>query len=323
MDFKAIQALTADDMAKVNETIHAQLNSDVSLINQLGFYIISGGGKRIRPLLAVLSARALGYQGQAHTTAAAFIEFIHTATLLHDDVVDESDMRRGKATANAAFGNAASVLVGDFIYTRSFQMMTELGSMKILKLMSDAVNIIAEGEVQQLMNCNDPDTTEESYMQVIYSKTARLFEAATQIGAILNDAPSEVETALQNYGKYLGTAFQLIDDVMDYTSDGDEMGKNVGDDLAEGKPTLPLLYAMQHGTPEQTQMIREAIEKANGMEKLDSIMEAMEQTGSLEYTRQKAYQEADKAIAELSVLSESPHKEALVTLAHMSVHRSK
>ncbi|MCC2522936.1 octaprenyl diphosphate synthase [Vibrio coralliilyticus] len=323
MDFKAIQALTADDMAKVNETIHAQLNSDVSLINQLGFYIISGGGKRIRPLLAVLSARALGYQGQAHTTAAAFIEFIHTATLLHDDVVDESDMRRGKATANAAFGNAASVLVGDFIYTRSFQMMTELGSMKILKLMSDVVNIIAEGEVQQLMNCNDPDTTEESYMQVIYSKTARLFEAATQIGAILNDAPSEVETALQNYGKYLGTAFQLIDDVMDYTSDGDEMGKNVGDDLAEGKPTLPLLYAMQHGTPEQTQMIREAIEKANGMEKLDSIMEAMEQTGSLEYTRQKAYQEADKAIAELSVLSESPYKEALVTLAHMSVHRSK
>ncbi|NRF29236.1 octaprenyl diphosphate synthase [Vibrio coralliilyticus] len=323
MDFKAIQALTADDMAKVNETIHAQLNSDVSLINQLGFYIISGGGKRIRPLLAVLSARALGYQGQAHTTAAAFIEFIHTATLLHDDVVDESDMRRGKATANAAFGNAASVLVGDFIYTRSFQMMTELGSMKILKLMSDAVNIIAEGEVQQLMNCNDPDITEESYMQVIYSKTARLFEAATQIGAILNDAPSEVETALQNYGKYLGTAFQLIDDVMDYTSDGDEMGKNVGDDLAEGKPTLPLLYAMQHGTPEQTQMIREAIEKANGMEKLDAIMEAMEQTGSLEYTRQKAYQEADKAIAELSVLSESPYKEALVTLAHMSVHRSK
>ncbi|MGY3685905.1 octaprenyl diphosphate synthase [Vibrio coralliilyticus] len=323
MDFKAIQALTADDMAKVNETIHAQLNSDVSLINQLGFYIISGGGKRIRPLLAVLSARALGYQGQAHTTAAAFIEFIHTATLLHDDVVDESDMRRGKATANAAFGNAASVLVGDFIYTRSFQMMTELGSMKILKLMSDAVNIIAEGEVQQLMNCNDPDTTEESYMQVIYSKTARLFEAATQIGAILNDAPSEIETALQNYGKYLGTAFQLIDDVMDYTSDGDEMGKNVGDDLAEGKPTLPLLYAMQHGTTEQTQMIREAIEKANGMEKLDSIMEAMEQTGSLEYTRQKAYQEADKAIAELSVLSESPYKEALVTLAHMSVHRSK
>ncbi|WP_159739278.1 octaprenyl diphosphate synthase [Vibrio atypicus] len=322
MDFKAIQALTADDMAKVNETIHAQLNSDVSLINQLGFYIISGGGKRIRPLLAVLSARALGYQGNAHTTSAAFIEFIHTATLLHDDVVDESDMRRGKATANAAFGNAASVLVGDFIYTRSFQMMTELGSMKILKLMSDAVNIIAEGEVQQLMNCNDPDTTEESYMQVIYSKTARLFEAATQIGAILNDAPAEVELALQNYGKYLGTAFQLIDDVMDYTSDGKEMGKNVGDDLAEGKPTLPLLYAMQNGTEDQTAMIREAIEKANGMERLDDIMTAMNETGSLEYTRQKAYQEADKAIAELVVLEDSQYKQALITLAHMAVHRS-
>jgi octaprenyl-diphosphate synthase len=322
MDFKAIQALTADDMAKVNETIHAQLNSDVSLINQLGFYIVSGGGKRIRPLLAVLSARALGYQGEAHTTAAAFIEFILNATLLHDDVVDESDMRRGKATANAAFGNAASVLVGDFIYTRSFQMMTELGSLKILKLMSDAVNVIAEGEVQQLMNCNDPDTTEASYMQVIYSKTARLFEAATQIGAILNEAPAEVELALQNYGKYLGTAFQLIDDVMDYTSDGEEMGKNVGDDLAEGKPTLPLLYAMEHGTEEQTQMIREAIEKANGMERLNDILATMEETGSLEYTRKKAYQEADKAIAELDVLDDSVYKQALITLAHMSVHRS-
>jgi len=322
MDFKAIQALTADDMAKVNETIHAQLNSDVSLINQLGFYIVSGGGKRIRPLLAVLSAKALGYTGEAHTTAAAFIEFIHTATLLHDDVVDESDMRRGKATANAAFGNAASVLVGDFIYTRSFQMMTELGSLKILKLMSDAVNVIAEGEVQQLMNCNNPDTTEQSYMQVIYSKTARLFEAATQIGAILNEAPEEVELALQNYGKFLGTAFQLIDDVMDYTSDGKEMGKNVGDDLAEGKPTLPLLYAMQNGSEQQAEMIREAIEKANGMQRLNDILEAMEQTGSLEYTRQKAYQEADKAIAELSVLEDSEYKQALITLAHMAVHRT-
>ncbi|MEH0741926.1 octaprenyl diphosphate synthase [Vibrio cholerae] len=322
MDFKAIQALTADDMAKVNETIHAQLNSDVSLINQLGFYIVSGGGKRIRPLLAVLSARALGYQGQDHTTAAAFIEFIHTATLLHDDVVDESDMRRGKATANAAFGNAASVLVGDYIYTRSFQMMTALGSLKILELMSDAVNVISEGEVQQLINCNDPDTTEESYMQVIYSKTARLFEAATQIGAILTDADAELELAMQNYGKYLGTAFQLIDDVMDYTSDGEEMGKNVGDDLAEGKPTLPLLYAMRHGNPEQAAMIREAIEQANGMEKLNEILAAMDETGSLEYTRQLAYQEADKAIAQLALVPDSPYKEALVTLAHMAVHRS-
>ncbi|EJG2226609.1 TPA: octaprenyl diphosphate synthase [Vibrio parahaemolyticus] len=323
MDFKTIQALTADDMAKVNETIQAQLNSDVSLINQLGFYIVSGGGKRLRPLLAILSARALGYQGTGHTMAAAFIEFIHTATLLHDDVVDESDMRRGKATANAAFGNAASVLVGDFIYTRSFQMMTELGSMKILQLMSNAVNVIAEGEVQQLMNCNDPDTTEESYMQVIYSKTARLFESATQIGAILNDAPEHVELALQNYGKYLGTAFQLIDDVMDYTSDGEDMGKNVGDDLAEGKPTLPLLHAMRNTTPENALMIREAIEKANGMERLDEILAVMKEAGSLEYATQKALEEADKAIAELEVLPESEYKEALITLAHVAVKRTR
>ncbi|MCG3730120.1 octaprenyl diphosphate synthase [Vibrio cincinnatiensis] len=323
MDFKAIQSLTADDMAKVNETILAQLNSDVSLINQLGFYIVSGGGKRLRPLLAILSAKALGYQGEGHTLAAAFIEFIHTATLLHDDVVDESDMRRGKATANAMFGNAASVLVGDFIYTRSFQMMTELGSMKILKLMSHSVNVIAEGEVLQLMNCNDPDTTEASYMQVIYSKTARLFEAATQIGAILCDAPPLIEQALQNYGKYLGTAFQLIDDVMDYTADGKEMGKNVGDDLAEGKPTLPLLHAMRNSTGEQSLMIREAIEQANGMEKLDAILATMQQTGSLEYTTAKALEEADKAIAELSILPESDYKQALIALAHMAVKRSK
>jgi octaprenyl-diphosphate synthase len=322
MDFKAIQALTADDMAKVNETILAQLNSDVSLINQLGFYIVSGGGKRIRPLLAVLSARCLGYQGDQHTTAAAFIEFIHTATLLHDDVVDESDMRRGKATANAAFGNAASVLVGDFIYTRSFQMMTQLGSLRILELMSEAVNVIAEGEVLQLMNCNDPDTTEASYMQVIYSKTARLFEAATQMGAVLNEAPAEIEQALQDYGRYLGTAFQLIDDVMDYTSDGKEMGKNVGDDLAEGKPTLPLLYAMQHGNQAQAAMIREAIEQANGMDKLDDILQAMQQTGSLEYTRNRALQEADKAIAALEPIADSDYKQALIALAHLAVDRT-
>ncbi|PJC85815.1 octaprenyl diphosphate synthase [Vibrio sp. HA2012] len=323
MDFKAIQALTADDMTKVNETILAQLDSDVTLINQLGFYIISGGGKRLRPLLAVLSARALGYQGKEHTIAAAFIEFLHTATLLHDDVVDESDMRRGKATANATFGNAASVLVGDFIYTRSFQMMTSLGSLKILALMSEAVNVIAEGEVQQLINCNDPETTEDNYMQVIYSKTARLFEAATQIGAILTDSPAEVETAMQNYGKYLGTAFQLIDDVLDYTADGAEMGKNVGDDLAEGKPTLPLLYAMHHGSFEQSAMIREAIEKANGMDKLEQILQAMDETGALTYTTEKAHKEADKAISELTVIPDSVYKDALIALAHLAVKRNK
>lgn len=322
MDFKAIQSLTASDMVKVNETIQAQLNSEVSLINQLGFYIVNSGGKRIRPLLAILSAKALGYEGQAHTTAAAFIEFIHTATLLHDDVVDESDMRRGKATANAAFGNAASVLVGDYIYTRSFQMMTGLGSLRILELMSDAVNVIAEGEVQQLINCNDPNTSEASYMQVIYSKTARLFEAATQVGAILNDASPETELALQNYGKYLGTAFQLIDDVMDYTSSGDDMGKNVGDDLAEGKPTLPLIHAMQHGQPEETAMIREAIEKSNGIDKIDDILATMKRVGSLVYTEDQAYREADKAIAELDILPESIYKDALIALAYMAVKRT-
>ncbi|MDW6002001.1 octaprenyl diphosphate synthase [Vibrio mangrovi] len=323
MDFKTIQALTADDMAKVNETILAQLNSDVSLINQLGFYLISSGGKRLRPLLAVLAARALGYQGDAHTKAAAFIEFIHTATLLHDDVVDESDMRRGKATANAAFGNAASVLVGDYIYTRSFQMMTQLGSLRVLELMSHAVNVIAEGEVQQLINCNDPDITEDNYMQVIYSKTARLFEAATQVGAILSEADSETEQALQDYGRYLGTAFQLIDDLMDYTSDGDEMGKNVGDDLAEGKPTLPLLHAMQTGTPQQAQIIRDAIEKSNGMDHLETILQILEQTGSLDYTQQKAQKEADKAILALNIIPDSEYKEALISLAHLAVHRTK
>ncbi|AWK82871.1 octaprenyl diphosphate synthase [Photobacterium damselae] len=323
MDFKAIQALTANDMAAVDAKIQAQLNSDVALINQLGFYIVSGGGKRLRPMLAVLAARALDYQDEDHTTAAAFIEFIHTATLLHDDVVDESDMRRGKATANAAFGNAASVLVGDYIYTRSFQMMTSLRSLKILDIMSAATNVIAEGEVQQLMNCNDPDTTEESYMEVIYSKTARLFEAATQVAAIIAKASPEVETAFQDYGRYLGTAFQLIDDVLDYVADGKEMGKNVGDDLAEGKPTLPLLYAMRHGNPQQAAMIREAIEQANGMDKLDEILACMRETGALEYTQQRAEQEADKAIAALDILPESAHKQALIALAHLSVQRNK
>ncbi|WP_064606017.1 octaprenyl diphosphate synthase [Photobacterium sp. J15] len=323
MDFKAIQALTADDMAAVDAKILAQLNSDVALINQLGFYIVSGGGKRLRPMLAVLAARALGYEGDKHTTAAAFIEFTHTATLLHDDVVDESDMRRGKATANAMFGNAASVLVGDYIYTRSFQMMTSLRSLKILDIMSEAVNVIAEGEVQQLMNCNDPDTTEESYMQVIYSKTARLFEAATQVAAILAEAPTEVEAAMQDYGRYLGTAFQLVDDILDYTADGKEMGKNVGDDLAEGKPTLPLLHAMHHGNEEQSAMIREAIEKGNGLDKLEPILACMREVGSLEYTQLRAEEEADKAIASLSVIPDSEHKEALIALAHLAVKRNK
>ncbi|MBS9428168.1 octaprenyl diphosphate synthase [Photorhabdus akhurstii] len=321
MNLESIIKLTADDMAAVNETILSQLNSDVTLINQLGYYIISGGGKRLRPIIAILASKALGYQGDKHITVAALIEFIHTATLLHDDVVDESDMRRGKATANAMFGNAASVLVGDFIYTRSFQMMTALNSMRVLKLMSEATNVIAEGEVLQLMNCNDPNISEDDYMRVIYSKTARLFEVAAHASAILSNATPEQETALQNYGRYLGTAFQLIDDLLDYDADSDTLGKNTGDDLNEGKPTLPLLHAMNHGTPEQSALIREAIEKGNGRHLLETVLVTMEQCGSLEYTRKRAEEEADKAIAALQALENSPYKQALVGLAHIAVQR--
>lgn len=308
-------------MSAVNTIILEHLSSDVALINQLGHYIVSGGGKRIRPMIAVLAARALAYQGDKHVTVAALIEFIHTATLLHDDVVDESDMRRGKATANAAFGNAASVLVGDFIYTRAFQMMTGLGSLQVLTVMSDAVNVIAEGEVLQLMNCNDPDITEDSYMRVIYSKTARLFEAASQSSAILAGATVEQEKALRDYGRYLGTAFQLIDDLLDYSADGETLGKNTGDDLNEGKPTLPLLHAMRHGTPEQSAMIREAIEHGNGRHLLTPVLTAMQECGSLGYTRQRAEEEADKAISVLQCLPETPYRLALEGLAHMAVQR--
>ena len=313
MNLEKINELTAQDMAGVNAAILEQLNSDVQLINQLGYYIVSGGGKRIRPMIAVLAARAVGYEGNAHVTIAA----------LNDDVVDESDMRRGKATANAAFGNAASVLVGDFIYTRAFQMMTSLGSLKVLEVMSEAVNVIAEGEVLQLMNVNDPDITEENYMRVIYSKTARLFEAAAQCSGILAGCTPEEEKGLQDYGRYLGTAFQLIDDLLDYNADGEQLGKNVGDDLNEGKPTLPLLHAMHHGTPEQAQMIRTAIEQGNGRHLLEPVLEAMNACGSLEWTRQRAEEEADKAIAALQVLPDTPWREALIGLAHIAVQRDR
>ncbi|WP_370598060.1 octaprenyl diphosphate synthase [Plesiomonas shigelloides] len=321
MTLEEIRALSDADMAEVNAAILQQLNSDVALINQLGYYIISGGGKRIRPMIAVLAARALDYQGHGHITVAALIEFIHTATLLHDDVVDESDLRRGKATANAAFGNAASVLVGDFIYTRAFQMMTSLDSMRILQLMASATNVIAEGEVQQLMNCNDPDISEDNYMQVIYSKTARLFEAAAQSSAILAGASEQQELAMQDYGRYLGTAFQLIDDLLDYSA-GNELGKNLGDDLNEGKPTLPLLHAMHNGTPEQAAMIRKTIEEGNGRDLLDPVLAAMQACGSLAYTQQRAEEEADKAIQALSCIPDSPYREALIGLAHLAVHRN-
>jgi octaprenyl-diphosphate synthase len=322
MNIKQISELAEQDMQLVNQCIGQQLTSDVALINQLGMYIVNSGGKRIRPMLTVLAAKALDYQGDKQHTLAAIIEFIHTATLLHDDVVDESTLRRGKQTANAVFGNQASVLVGDFLYTRSFQMMVTLDSMRIMNILADATNVISEGYVLQLMNCNDPDTTEQSYFDVIYGKTARLFEATTQLAAIIAETSPEIEDAMRLYGMHLGTAFQLIDDVMDYASEAEDMGKNVGDDLAEGKPTLPLLYAMWNSSGTKQLQIRDAIEHGNGMEHLNDILATMQQTGSLEYTRQKAEDEADKAIQLLSCIPESPYKEALIGLANISVNRT-
>ena len=321
MDLKNIQALAQADMTAVNDLIYSQLQSDVALINQLGVYIVNAGGKRMRPMLTVLAARALNYQGTKHIDIAAIIEFIHTATLLHDDVVDESNMRRGRETANALFGNSASVLVGDFLYTRSFQMMTKLNNMSIMDILSDATNIVAEGEVLQLMNCNDASTTEASYMQVIYCKTAKLFEAATRLAAVISSQNELTIKAMQDYGKYLGTAFQLVDDIMDYTADAKGMGKNVGDDLSEGKPTLPLLYAMNNGNEQQKTLIKEAIETGNGMENLDAILAAMEETGSIRYTQKVAEQEADKAINALQTIPNTPFKEALIALAHIAANR--
>lgn len=317
-----ITHLAKPDMQAVDQAILAQLNSQVVLINQLGQYIIAGGGKRIRPLIAVLGARALGYQGQDHITAAAFIEFVHTATLLHDDVVDESDKRRGRDTANAVFGNAASVLVGDFIYTRAFQMMASLQSLAMLKVMSDATNVISEGEVQQLMNVNDPNTTEENYMMVIYCKTARLFEAATQCAAIVAKATDEQIEAMKMYGRYLGTAFQLVDDVLDYSANADTLGKNIGDDWVEGKPTLPLLHAMRHGTESQATLIREAIEHGGEREKIGDVLAIMAENHSLDYAMNRAREEAQKAVDCLDILPESEYKQALISLAHLSVDRT-
>lgn len=326
LTLEQIQALAKQDMQAVDAEILAQLNSEVVLINQLGHYIIAGGGKRIRPLIAVLAANALGYTGNKHVTCAAFIEFVHTATLLHDDVVDESDMRRGRATANATFGNAASVLVGDFIYTRSFQMMTSVDSLEVLKVMSAATNALAEGEVQQLMNVNDPNTTEANYMRVIYNKTARLFEAATQCVAIVAEVEKSIETALKDYGCYLGTAFQLIDDILDYSAKAESFGKNVGDDFVEGKPTLPLLHAMHaaqaKGNQAQMDMIRSAIENGGEREQIPAVLEIMAEHQSLEYAMTRAKQEAQKAVDALTVLPESEYKQALISLAYLSVDRS-
>lgn len=318
---QAIQAFLAADMQRVDEVIRVRLHSEVALVSQVSEYIIASGGKRLRPALVLLSAGALDYQGIHHYELAAVVEFIHTATLLHDDVVDESSLRRGRETANALFGNAASVLVGDFLYSRAFQMMVGVGQMRVMDVLSDATNIIAEGEVLQLMNCNDADISEDDYLQVIRYKTAKLFEAAVRLGAILGGADAATEEAMAHYGMHLGTAFQLIDDVLDYSGDHTEIGKNVGDDLAEGKPTLPLLYLLKHGTAEQAKMVRHAIENG-GLEVFEPILAAIQVSGALDYTRSQAQREVDLAIAAIAVLPESQYKLSLIALAEFAVSRS-
>ncbi len=316
-----INQLIADDMGKLNACIQTRLHSEVVLINQIGNHIISSGGKRLRPIIHLLSAKALNYNGSQHIDLSAIIEFIHTATLLHDDVVDNSNLRRGEDTANALWGNAVSVLVGDFLYSRAFEMMVEIDRMQIMSILSKATNTIAEGEVLQLLNCHDPDTTEERYLEVIHSKTAKLFESASELGAVLCDRPAEEQQAMATYGMHLGCAFQLIDDVLDYTSSAEDMGKNLGDDLAEGKPTLPLIYAMRNGPEEQSKMIRHAIEKG-GLDKINEIHEAIHSSGAINYTSDCAKNEAEQAIRALDFLPDSKYKEALTFLANFSVNRN-
>ena len=316
-----IRTLVESDYKDVDQFILNCLQSDVALINELGRYIINSGGKRIRPLLVLLAARACEYQGRQHIELAAVIEFIHTATLLHDDVVDTSDLRRGKKTANAIWGNETAVLVGDFLYSRSFEMMTHIGNMQVMEILAKTTNTIAEGEVMQLLNCHDPETTEQRYYEVIRHKTAKLFEASSQLGAILGTQTETIVQAMASYGMHLGTAFQLIDDALDYNASAREIGKNIGDDLAEGKPTLPLIHAMRHGTPGQIAVIREAIEHG-GLEHIDAVLEAIETTHAITYTVDSAQREADLAIEALAVLPDSPFKNALYGLAEFSVDRS-
>jgi octaprenyl-diphosphate synthase len=307
-------------MVTVDGIIRTRLHSEVALVNQVGEYIVHSGGKRLRPALVVLSAKAFGYAGTRHHDLAVVVEFIHTATLLHDDVVDESELRRGRATASALFGNAASVLVGDFLYSRAFQMMVEAGDMRVMQTLADATNIIAEGEVLQLLNCHDAGVTAANYLHVIHCKTAKLFEAAMRLGAILAKVDDRAEQAAAKYGMHLGTAFQLVDDVLDYSGDLQETGKNLGDDLAEGKPTLPLIYAMQHGNEAQSALVREAIEGGDIAHFAD-VLSVINQTGALEYTRQQARHEADAACAALALLPESNYKQSLLQLADFAATR--
>jgi len=318
--FDAVSNLARDDMQAVDRLISASLESDVALVSQVSRYIVASGGKRLRPLIVLLAARAFGYSGEQHVRAAAIIEFIHTATLLHDDVVDSSSRRRGRDSANTVFGNQASVLVGDFLYSRSFQMMVDIGSMRVMQILADATNTIAAGEVLQLMNVHDPDTSEESYRQVIYRKTARLFEAGAQIAAVLAERPDSEEAAMIEYGRNLGVAFQLVDDALDFDASPEELGKNLGDDLAEGKATLPLIYAMQRGDSAQRELIRNAILEG-GLDDLESVRSIIESTGALQYTAARAQEAADVAIDALSEIPDSDYKQALIAIAEFSVRR--
>ncbi|MEN7341558.1 MAG: polyprenyl synthetase family protein [Pseudomonadota bacterium] len=318
-----IRALCKDELRALDALIESSLASDVALVSDVATYIVAAGGKRLRPLIILLAARALGHTPEHGTTpvqAAAIIEYIHTATLLHDDVVDSSDRRRGRATANAVFGNQASVLVGDFLYSRSFQMMVDINDMRIMRVLADATNTIAAGEVMQLMNVHEPDTTEEQYRQVIYRKTARLFEAGAEIAGLITNQPETVLANLREYGRELGMAFQLIDDLLDYDASAEELGKNLGDDLAEGKPTLPLIYAIRTGNDAQRTLIRDAI-LGGGLERLDEIGAAIRATGALDYTRSRANEAVDNAINAISGLPESAYKEALIAIASLSISR--
>jgi octaprenyl-diphosphate synthase len=313
-----IRLLVQADLRAVDAVVRARLKSAVSLVDQVAEHIVSGGGKRLRPLLVLLAARACGHEGSAHIEAAAFIEFIHTATLLHDDVVDGSSLRRGRHTANKVFGNQASVLVGDFVYSRAFQMMATLSSQAVMEIMAQATNVIAEGEVLQLMNAHDPDTTEQRYLEVIYRKTAKLFEAGAEVAAVLAGAEPGMRHALATYGRHLGTAYQLVDDVLDYRSNPKERGKNLGDDLAEGKPTLPLIYALKYGNEAERVAIRQAI-REGGVTQLDPVIAAIEATGGLEYTARLARQEAELALSALKGLPESSYRTGLAALARFAV----
>ena len=321
MQLEEIRALVAEDLQSVDQTIVQRLASDIVLVNQVSQYIIGAGGKRLRPLSVVLAARACGHQGRKHVPAAAIIEFIHTATLLHDDVVDGSDLRRGRNTANQVFGNEASVLVGDYLYSRSFQMMVELGDLRIQEVMANATNTIAEGEVLQLMNAHDPETTEQRYLEVIYRKTAKLFEAGAQMAAIVSGSSREIEQSMVDYGRHLGTAFQLVDDVLDYKATAEELGKNLGDDLAEGKPTLPVIYALAHAPAAEAVRLREAIE-TGGIDDLDQITRLIETSGGLEYTAGMARREKELAVEALGRLPATKFRDALVTLADFAVART-